>query len=143
MKEKFFITTAITYTSKLPHIGNIYEIILTDSIARYKKKRGYDVFFLTGTDEHGQKIQAEAEARGVSPQEYVDEIAGGIRKLWDLYECEYDRFIRTTDERHMETVKKIYTRLYEQVTDDDTGDKMLGAKHMRVARMAMPSLERE
>lgn len=114
MKEKFFITTAITYTSKLPHIGNIYEIILTDSIARYKKKRGYDVFFLTGTDEHGQKIQAEAEARGVSPQEYVDEIAGGIRKLWDLYECEYDRFIRTTDERHMETVKKIYTRLYEQ-----------------------------
>lgn len=113
-KEKFYITTAIAYTSKLPHIGNIYEIILTDAIARYKKKRGYDVFFLTGTDEHGQKIQAEAEANGVTPQEYVDKIAAGIKDLWDLFECEYDKFIRTTDKQHEKVVSHIYNKLYEQ-----------------------------
>ena len=113
-KEKFYITTAIAYTSKLPHIGNIYEIILTDAIARYKKKKGYDVFFLTGTDEHGQKIQSEAEASGVTPQEYVDKIAGGIKDLWDLYQCEYDKFIRTTDKQHEKVVSHIYTKLYEQ-----------------------------
>lgn len=113
-KEKFYITTAIAYTSKLPHIGNIYEIILTDAIARYKKKKGYDVFFLTGTDEHGQKIQAEAEASGVTPQEYVDKIAAGIKDLWDLYQCEYDKFIRTTDKQHEKVVSHIYTKLYEQ-----------------------------
>ena len=112
-KEKFYITTAIAYTSKLPHIGNIYEIILTDAIARYKKKKGYDVFFLTGTDEHGQKIQSEAEASGVTPQEYVDKIAGGIKDLWDLYQCEYDKFIRTTDKQHEKVVSHIYTKLYD------------------------------
>ena len=114
MKEKFYITTAIAYTSKKPHIGNTYEAVLTDAIARYKRLRGYDVYFLTGTDEHGQKIQQEAENAGITPQAYVDKVAGEIKSIWDLFNVSYDKFIRTTDEEHVKCVQKIFTKLYEQ-----------------------------
>lgn len=112
--EKFYMTTAITYTSKKPHIGNTYEIILTDAIARFKKQMGYDVFFLTGTDEHGQKIQQVAEEAGVTPKEYVDGIAGEIKTIWNQMNCNYDKFIRTTDEDHVKVVQKIFKKLYDQ-----------------------------
>ena len=108
MKDKFYITTAIAYTSRKPHIGNTYEVVLTDAIARYKRKRGYDVFFLTGTDEHGQKIQQEAEKSGITPQQYVDGVAGEIREIWDLMNSSYDKFIRTTDDYHVKAVQKIF-----------------------------------
>ena len=101
MKNKFYITTAIAYASKKPHIGNIYEIILTDAIARYKRMRGFDVFFLTGTDEHGQKIQSYAEESGVSPKEYVDKVSSEIKNIWDSFNISYDKFIRTTDDYHV------------------------------------------
>lgn len=114
MKEKFYITTAIAYTSKKPHIGNTYEAVLTDAIARYKRLRGYDVFFLTGTDEHGQKIQQEAEGAGITPQSYVDKVAGEIKNIWDMFNVSYDKFIRTTDEEHVKCVQKIFNKLYEQ-----------------------------
>ena len=114
MSEKFYITTAIAYTSRKPHIGNTYEIVLTDAIARFKKMMGYDVFFLTGTDEHGQKIQEIAEQEGVTPQTYVDGIAGQIRDIWNLMGADYNKFIRTTDDYHVEAVKKIFKKLYEQ-----------------------------
>lgn len=114
MNNKFYVTTAIAYTSKKPHIGNVYEAVLTDAIARYKRLRGYDVFFLTGTDEHGQKIQQEAEASGITPQQYVDNVAGQIKEIWDLFNISYDKFIRTTDEAHVKCVQKIFTKLYEQ-----------------------------
>ena len=114
MSNKFYITTAIAYTSKKPHIGNTYEAVLTDAIARYKRLSGFDVYFLTGTDEHGQKIQQEAEAAGITPQAYVDNIAGQIRSIWDLFNISYDKFIRTTDEEHVKCVQKIFTKLYEQ-----------------------------
>ena len=114
MKEKFYITTAIAYTSKKPHIGNTYEAVLTDAIARYKRLRGFDVFFLTGTDEHGQKIQQEAEAAGITPQAYVDKVAGEIKNIWDMFNVSYDKFIRTTDEEHVRCVQKIFKKLYEQ-----------------------------
>ena len=114
MGNKFYITTAIAYTSKKPHIGNTYEAVLTDAIARYKRLRGFDVFFLTGTDEHGQKIQQEAEAAGITPQEYVDNVAGQIKAIWDLFNVSYDKFIRTTDEEHVKCVQKFFTKLYEQ-----------------------------
>lgn len=113
-KEKYYLTTAIAYTSRKPHIGNTYEIILTDAIARFRKMQGKDVFFLTGTDEHGQKIQELAEASRVTPKAYVDDIAGQIRNIWDLMDVKYDHFIRTTDDHHEETVKKIFKKLYEQ-----------------------------
>ena len=119
-KEKFYITTAIAYTSKKPHIGNTYEIILTDAIARYKKMQGKDVFMLTGTDEHGQKIQELAEIAGMTPKAYVDNVAGEIKKIWDLMNVEYDHFVRTTDDYHEETVQKIFKKLYDQ------GDIYLG-----------------
>jgi methionyl-tRNA synthetase len=112
--EKFYITTAIAYTSKKPHIGNTYEVVLTDAIARYKKQMGFDVFFLTGTDEHGQKIEECAKEAGISPQAYVDNVAGEIRKIWDLMNTTYDKFIRTTDNYHKKTVQKIFKQLYEQ-----------------------------
>ncbi|MBR2500649.1 MAG: class I tRNA ligase family protein, partial [Clostridia bacterium] len=102
MKEKFYITTAIAYTSRKPHIGNTYEIVLTDAIARYKKMRGFDVYFLTGTDEHGQKIEEIAKESGVTPKEYVDGVAGEIKTIWDLMNTDYDKFIRTTDDYHVE-----------------------------------------
>lgn len=112
--EKFYITTAIAYTSKKPHIGNTYEIVLTDAIARYKKQMGFDVYFLTGTDEHGQKIEECAKEAGISPQAYVDNVAGEIRQIWDLMNTTYDKFIRTTDDYHKKTVQKIFKQLYEQ-----------------------------
>ena len=113
-KEKYYITTAIAYTSRKPHIGNSYEIVLTDAIARYKRMQGYDVFFLTGTDEHGQKIEEYAQAAGVSPKEYVDKVAGEIRSICDLLNTTYDKFIRTTDDYHEKVVQKIFRKLYEQ-----------------------------
>jgi len=119
-KEKFYITTAIAYTSKKPHIGNTYEIILTDAIARFKKMQGKDVYMLTGTDEHGAKIQELAEACGMEPKAYVDNVAGEIRRIWDLMNVEYNHFIRTTDDYHEETVQKIFKKLYDQ------GDIYLG-----------------
>lgn len=113
-KGKFYITTAIAYTSRKPHIGNSYEIVLTDAIARYKRMQEYDVFFLTGTDEHGQKIEEYAEAANCSPQEYVDKVSSEIRGICDLLNTSYDRFIRTTDKDHEKTVQKIFRKLYEQ-----------------------------
>ena len=113
-KGKYYITTAIAYTSGKPHIGNSYEIVLADSIARFKRKDGYDVFFQTGTDEHGQKIEIKAQEAGITPKEFVDQTAGTIRRLWDLMDTSYDKFIRTTDEPHEKQVQKIFKRLYDQ-----------------------------
>lgn len=113
-KEKYYITTAIAYTSGKPHIGNTYEIVLADSIARYKRQEGYDVFFQTGTDEHGQKIEQKAKEAGISPKEYVDNVAGQVKEIWDLMGTSYDRFIRTTDEDHEKQVQKIFKKLYDQ-----------------------------
>ncbi len=113
-KEKYYITTAIAYTSKKPHIGNTYEIILTDAIARFKRYMGYDVCFCTGTDEHGQKIQELAEAEGITPKQHVDKIAGEIKEIADMLNISYDIFIRTTDDYHEKAVQKIFTKLYEQ-----------------------------
>ena len=107
-KKKFYITTAIAYTSAKPHIGNTYEIILTDAIARFKRYIGDDVFFLTGTDEHGQKIQEKAEAAGVSPKEFVDNIAGQIKDIADMLNVSYDKFIRTTDDYQLLPIEEIY-----------------------------------
>lgn len=114
MKEKYYLTTAIAYTSKIPHIGNTYEWVLADAVARYKRNRGYDVYFLTGTDEHGEKIEQEAKKDGKSPQEHVDEIAGAIRDIDDLLGVSYDQFIRTTDKEHVEIVQKIFKKIYEK-----------------------------
>ena len=113
-KKKFYLTTAIAYTSRKPHIGNTYEVVLSDAIARFKRFEGYDVFFLTGTDEHGQKIEQLANEAGISPQEYVDGVAGEIRTIWDLMNSSYDKFIRTTDDYHVDSVQKIFKKLYDQ-----------------------------
>ena len=113
-KKKYYITTAIAYTSGKPHIGNSYEIVLADSIARFKRKEGYDVFFQTGTDEHGEKIELKAADAGITPKEFVDNVAGTIKDLWDLMDTSYDKFIRTTDTYHEKQVQKIFRRLYEQ-----------------------------
>jgi len=113
-KKPYYITTAITYTSGKPHIGNTYEIILADSIARFKRKQGYDVRFQTGTDEHGQKIEINADKAGISPQLFVDDIAAEIKRIWDLMNTSYDKFIRTTDSDHKAMVQKIFRKLYEQ-----------------------------
>ena len=113
-KQKYYITTAIAYTSGKPHIGNTYEIVLADAIARYKRSQGYDVFFQTGTDEHGQKIELKAEEAGVTPKEFVDGVSAGIKKIWDLMDTSYDKFIRTTDEDHEKQVQKIFKKLYDQ-----------------------------
>lgn len=113
-KGKFYITTAIAYTSRKPHIGNSYEIVMTDAIARYKRLQGYDVFFLTGTDEHGQKIEEYAKNAGITPKEYVDKVAGEIKGICDTLNTTYDKFIRTTDEDHMKVVQKIFKKLYDQ-----------------------------
>ena len=113
-KKPYYITTAIAYTSGKPHIGNTYEIILADAIARYKRSQGYDVFFQTGTDEHGQKIELKAEEAGVTPKEFVDNVSGEIKKIWDLIDTSYDKFIRTTDEDHEKQVQKIFKKLYDQ-----------------------------
>ena len=113
-KKPYYISTAIAYTSAKPHIGNTYEIVLADAIARFKRQQGYDVYFQTGTDEHGQKIQEKAEAAGISPQEYVDNVAGQIKEIWDLMNTTYDRFVRTTDPEHKSKVQKIFERMYEK-----------------------------
>ncbi|MBS6519051.1 MAG: methionine--tRNA ligase [Clostridium sp.] len=113
-KKPYYITTAIAYTSGKPHIGNTYEIVLADSIARYKREQGYDVRFQTGTDEHGQKIELKAEEAGVTPKEFVDKVAGEIKTIWDLMNTSYDKFIRTTDADHEAQVQKIFKKLYDQ-----------------------------
>ncbi len=113
-KPKFYITTAIAYASKKPHFGNTYEIIMTDAVARYKRERGYDVFFCTGTDEHGQKIENCAKEAGISPQQYVDNVAGEIKTIFDGMGASYDHFIRTTDDYHVSAVTKIFKRFYDQ-----------------------------
>lgn len=113
-KKPYYITTAITYTSGRPHIGNTYEIILTDAIARYKRQQGFDVFFQTGTDEHGQKIEEKAKEAGVTPKEFVDKVAGIVRKNFDMMNTSYDYFVRTTDDYHEKQVQKIFKKLYEQ-----------------------------
>ena len=113
-KPKYYITTAIAYTSGKPHIGNTYEIVLADAIARYKRSQGYDVFFQTGTDEHGQKIELKAEEAGITPKEFVDNVAGEIKRIWDLMNTSYDKFIRTTDEDHERQVQKIFKKLYDK-----------------------------
>lgn len=118
--EKYYLTTAIAYTSKKPHVGNTYEIILADAIARAKRAMGYDVFFLTGTDEHGQKIENDAKAQGISPKQHVDKVAGEVRAIYDVMGATYDKFIRTTDDYHEKAVQKIFKKLYEQ------GDIYLG-----------------
>ena len=120
-KGKYYITTAIAYTSGKPHIGNSYEIVLADSIARFKRKDGYDVYFQTGTDEHGQKIELKAGEEGVTPRVIVDKVAGTIKVLWVLMDTSYDRFIRTTDADHERQVQKIFKKLYQQ------GDMYKGA----------------
>ena len=114
MKEKFYITTAIAYTSGKPHIGNTYEIVLADAIARYKRFKGYDVYFQTGTDEHGQKIEDKAIAAGVSPQDFVDKQAGEVKRIWDLMDTSYDKFVRTTDPHHKRIVQHIFKKMYHQ-----------------------------
>ena len=113
-KKKFYITTAIAYASSKPHIGNAYDIVLADMIARYKRQQGYDVFFMTGSDEHGQKIEEKAKAQGISPKQYVDNAAAQIKYVWDSMNTTYDKFIRTTDEQHEKVVSKIFKKLYEQ-----------------------------
>ena len=113
-KKKFYITTAIAYTSRKPHIGNAYDIVLADMIARYKKMMGFDVFLMTGSDEHGQKIEEYAKAAGISPKEYVDNVSGEIKGVWDSLNTSYDKFIRTTDDDHEKVVAKIFKKLYEQ-----------------------------
>ena len=113
-KKKFYITTAIAYTSRKPHIGNAYDIVLADMIARYKKQMGYDVFLMTGSDEHGQKIEEYANNAGISPQEYVDNVSEQIRNVWDSLNTSYDKFIRTTDDYHVRVIQKIFKKLYEQ-----------------------------
>ena len=118
--EKYYISTAIAYTSGKPHIGNTYEIVLADSIARYKRLKGFDVYFQTGTDEHGEKIQLKAEEKGVTPKEFVDSVASEIKNIWDIMNTSYDRFVRTTDEHHEKIVQKIFKKMY------DKGDIYLG-----------------
>jgi methionyl-tRNA synthetase len=113
-KEKYYITTAIAYTSAKPHIGNTYEIVLTDAIARFKRLQGYDVYFQTGTDEHGEKIEGKAKEAGISPQEYVDKISGSIKDIWDIMNTSYDKFVRTTDKEHEKIVQKIFKKYYDQ-----------------------------
>ena len=121
--EKYYITTAIAYTSGKPHIGNTYEIVLADLLARFKRKQGYDVRFQTGTDEHGEKIELKAAAAGKTPKQFVDEVAGGIKNIWDLMNTSYDKFVRTTDEYHEKQIQKMFKKFYEQ------GDIYKGAYH--------------
>ena len=114
MAEKYYISTAIAYTSGKPHIGNTYEIVLADAIARWKRLKGYDVYFQTGTDEHGIKIEEKAAAAGVEPQAFVDGVAGEIKRIWDLMNTSYDRFVRTTDKKHKEVVQHIFKKMYDK-----------------------------
>ena len=113
-KKPYYLTTAIAYTSGKPHIGNTYEIVLADAIVRYKRFQGYDVRFQTGTDEHGQKIELKAQEAGITPKEFVDGVSTEIKRIWDLMNTSYDRFIRTTDEDHEKQVQKIFKKLYDK-----------------------------
>ena len=113
-KQKYYITTAIAYTSSKPHAGNVYEAILADSMARFKRFQGYDVFFQTGTDEHGQKIEEKAKAAGKAPKEYVYGVSDVIKSVWNKMNISYDHFIRTTDDYHVKQVQKIFKKFYEQ-----------------------------
>ena len=112
-KPKFYVTTAIAYASRKPHFGNTYEVIMTDAVARYKRARGFDVFFCTGTDEHGQKIEDLAKEAGITPKAYVDGVAGEIKGVWDKMNTSYDYFIRTTDDYHERAVQKMFKRFYD------------------------------
>jgi len=113
-KQKFYITTAIPYTSSKPHFGNAFEVIMTDAIARYKRQRGYDVFFMTGTDEHGQKIEEKAKEAGITPKEYIDGVSAQLKQIWDSMNTTYDKFIRTTDDYHEKSVADIFQKFYDQ-----------------------------
>ena len=113
-KKEFYITTAIAYTSRKPHIGNAYDIVLADMIARYKRMMGFDVYLMTGSDEHGQKIEEIAKAEGITPKEYVDKVSGEIRAVWDSLNTSYDKFIRTTDDYHEKVIQKIFKKLYDK-----------------------------
>src|SRR5574344_881145 len=113
-KKPYYISTAIAYTSGKPHIGTTYEIVLADSIARFKRQQGYDVFFQTGTDEHGQKIELKAQEAQITPKQFVDDVSTEIRRIWDLMNTSYDKFVRTTDEKHEKQVQKIFKKLYEK-----------------------------
>ena len=112
--KKYYISTVIAYTSGKPHIGNTYEIVLADAIARHKRQNGYDVYFQTGTDEHGEKIELKAKEKGVTPQEYVDEVAKEIKRIWDVMNTSYDKFVRTTDPNHERIVQKIFKKMYDK-----------------------------
>ena len=112
--DKYYITTAIAYTSSKPHIGNTYEIVLADAIARFKRLQGYDVYFQTGTDEHGEKIELKAKEQGKDPQEYVDGVAAQIKDIWDIMNTSYDKFVRTTDKNHERVVQDIFKKYYDQ-----------------------------
>lgn len=114
MNKTYYLTTPIYYPSGNPHIGHCYTTVACDTIARFKRMQGYDVMFLTGTDEHGQKIELKAAEKGVTPKEYVDEIVANFKRLWETMHISYDRFIRTTDDYHIETVQKIFRKLYEK-----------------------------
>ena len=114
MSNKYYITTAIVYTSGKPHIGNVYDVVLADSIARYKREQGFDVFYLTGTDEHGEKIEKKAAEAKVTPKEYVDNIAADVKRIYDLIDTSYNRFIRTTDDDHVKAIQHIFEKLYKQ-----------------------------
>ena len=113
-QEKYYISTAIAYTSGKPHIGNTYEIVLADAIARFKRAQGYDVYFQTGTDEHGEKIELKAKDQGKTPKEFVDEVATDIKRIWDVMNTSYDKFVRTTDEIHEKQVQKIFKKMYDK-----------------------------
>lgn len=133
MAEKYYITTAIAYTSGKPHIGNTYEIVLTDFLARFRRAQGYDVVFQTGTDEHGEKIELKAEAAKVTPKKFVDGVAADIRRIWDLMNTSYDKFIRTTDGYHEEQVQKIFENCLLRATFTKVLTKV------GIARLANPS----
>ena len=111
---KYYISTAIAYTSGKPHIGNTYEIVLADAIARFKRLKGYDVYFQTGTDEHGEKIEQKAREAGITPQEFVDDVANEIKRIWDIMNTSYDKFVRTTDKEHERRVQDIFNKMYEK-----------------------------
>ena len=132
-KPKYYVTTAIAYASKKPHFGNTYEAIMTDAIARYKREMGYDVYFCTGTDEHGQKIEDLAVAAGITPKAYVDNVAGEIKSLWDKMNVSYDYFVRTTDDYHEAAVQKMFKKFHDQ------GDIYRAATRAGTACPASPS----
>ena len=127
-KQRYYISTAIAYTSGKPHIGNTYEVVLADAIARFKRQQGYDVYFQTGTDEHGQKIELKAEEAGVTPKEFVDNVSGEIKRIWDLMNTSYDKFIRTTDDYHVKAVQQIFGDTWMNIIGTRYGEKLFMGK---------------